>query len=201
MRAIIFDIDGTLIESMSVDTDLYFYAIQEVLGDVSVRELGDYDNVTDSGILAQVLDDNNLSHDHEVISSVKGIFVDGIRRHIEAVGSFPAIDGAIQFFHSVRESADRRIAVATGGWRESALLKLTSAGFNVDDVPLVTGDDSHSRVEIMRMALQQSGGDVGSVTYLGDAEWDRRACQALGWEFVAVGPDLGGINSYTGLRL
>ena len=30
-----------------------------------------------------------------------------------------------------------------------------------------------------------------------DAEWDRRACQILDWDFVAVGPDLGGIMSFS----
>jgi hypothetical protein len=35
----------------------------------------------------------------------------------------------------------------------------------------------------------------------GDAEWDQRACASLGWNFVAVGPELGGIETYTGVHL
>ena len=93
-------------------------------------------------------------------------------------------------------SEERRIAIATGCWRESALLKLESAGFGIDGIPVVTGDDSPVRVEIMRSALNKTGGDVQSVTYFGDAEWDQRACRELGWNFVAVGPDLGGITTY-----
>ena len=201
MKAIIFDIDGTLLESMSVDTELYFSAVTEVLGAVRIRELSDYEHVTDSGILAQVLEDNGHAYDPSVADSIKSVFVEGIRSHIEEVGCFPAIDGAVQFFEYVRSVSDVRVAIATGGWRESALLKLNSAGFNIDGVPLATGNDAHSRVEIMQLALRQAGDEVASVTYFGDAPWDQRACRELGWDLVAVGPGLGGIRSYSGVKL
>ncbi|MDH3274551.1 MAG: HAD family hydrolase [Gammaproteobacteria bacterium] len=201
MKAIIFDIDGTLIESMSVDTELYFSSISEVLGPVNIRDkLSDYDHVSDSGILAQLLDDNGYTFDDEVAATIQAVFVEGIRRHIMAAGPFPIIDGAVQFVENTRKSDDRRVAIATGGWRKSALLKLESAGFNIHDIPLVTSDDSHSRVEIMRSALAKIGDDFESVTYFGDAEWDQRACHSLGWNFVAVGPELSGIESYVGVN-
>jgi len=196
MKAIIFDIDGTLLESMSVDTELYFSAVTEVLGPVRVRELSDYEHVTDSGILAQILEDNKIPQDASIIGSVKAVFVEGLKHHVEHVGPFPEIDGAVQFFDKVRSASHLRVAIATGGWRESALLKLNSAGFNIDGVPLATSNDAHSRVEIMQTALRQTGGDVASVTYFGDASWDQRACRELGWDLMAVGPDLGGIESY-----
>ncbi len=197
MKAIVFDVDGTLIESMSIDSELYFSSINSVLGPVNIREdLSDYDNVTDSGILAQLIDDNGFSSKDEVAESIQAIFVESLRKHIQTVGPFPAIEGAIQMVDKVRHSANTRIAIATGGWRRSALLKLESTGFNIDGIPVATCDNSPSRIEIMRTALSRIGNDFESVTYFGDAEWDRQACQNLGWNFVAVGPDLGGIESY-----
>ena len=197
MKAIVFDVDGTLIESMSIDSELYFSSINSVLGPVNIREdLSDYDNVTDSGILAQLIDDNGFSSKDEVAESIQAIFVESLRKHIQTVGPFPAIEGAIQMVDKVRHSANTRIAIATGGWRRSALLKLESTGFNIDGIPVATCDNSPSRIEIMRTALSRIGNDFESVTYFGDAEWDRQSCQNLGWNFVAVGPDLGGIESY-----
>ena len=94
-----------------------------------------------------------------------------------------------------------RIAIATGCWRESALLKLRTSGFNIEGIPVATSDDSPSRIEMMRSALQMTGSDTGTVTYFGDAEWDQRACHDLGWNFVAVGPRLRGIESFSGIQL
>ena len=202
MKAIILDIDGTLIESMTVDTELYFASIAEVVGPVRTRDrLSDYEHVTDSGILAQLLEDNGYVYDGEVIEAVRSIFVSKIARHIETAGPFTTIDGALEFVNRLRASDDKNVAIATGGWRKSALLKLQSAGFDINGIPLVTGDDSPSRIEIMSSALEKIGDDVESVTYFGDAEWDERACRSLGWNFVAVGPGLGGIESYKEIDL
>lgn len=202
MKAIIFDIDGTLVESMAIDTELYFEAIRAVLGPVRVREdLRSYRHVTDSGILRQVVEDNRAPFDDAAAAAIQARFVESLEAHIRSCGPFPTIDGAIPFFEKIRSAADQRVAIATGGWRQSALLKLDSAGFDIDGVPLASSDDFPSRVDIMRYALARIGSDVESVTYFGDAEWDRRASDALGWNFVAVGPDLGGITSYAGVEL
>lgn len=201
VKSIILDIDGTLIDSMGVDPELYFASIEQVVGSVCLRELDEYDHVTDSGILRQILEENGHSGVDEHIASVKELFMEGLNSHIEKMGAFPVIDGAIQFVERLRSSTDVRIAIATGCWRESALLKLQTSGFDIDGIPVATSDDSPSRVEIMRSALQMTGNDSGAVTYFGDAEWDQRACHDLGWDFVAVGPRLGGIESFSSIRL
>jgi len=201
VNTIILDIDGTLIDSMGVDPNLYFSSIERVLGPVRFRDLSDYDHVTDSGILGQILEENGFSGAGELAASVKALFMKGLNRHIEDIGSFPVIDGAVQFIERIRSSTDTRIAIATGCWRESALLKLHSSGFDIDGIPVATSDDSPFRVEIMKSALQMTGSDAGSVTYFGDAEWDQLACRDLGWNFVAVGPRLGGINSFSSVQL
>ena len=197
MRAIIFDIDGTLIESMAVDTELYFASVRSVLGPVSVREpLSAYEHVTDSGILAALVEDNGLAADDGVEDAVRSLFVDGLRRHIDERGPFPVIPGAIEMLARTRRARDTAVAIATGGWRASAMLKLETSGFDVDGMPIVTCDESPARIEIMQTALDRLGGRFDSVTYFGDAKWDRRAAATLGWNFVAVGPGLGGLDSF-----
>ena len=197
MKAIIFDIDGTLIESLAIDSDLYFSSISAVLGPVEFREnLNDYDHVTDSGIIAQVMEDNALPPSSNTIDSIRSRFVAGLTEHIETDGPFPVIPGATHFIDKLRISKGHDVAIATGGWRLSALLKLQTSGLDVKGIPVISCDDSPSRTEIMRIALSKLENEYESVTYFGDAEWDRRACETLGWGFIPVGSDLGGIETY-----
>ncbi len=201
MKAAIFDVDGTLVRSMDVDSKLYVSAINTILGPVEYRpSFNDYDNVTDRGIIEQLIDDNALTVGPDVIDAIRMHFVESVNDHINTVGPFPAIHGATQMIDRLSRFAEIGIAIATGGWRDSALAKLESSGFRLDGIPIATCDDSPSRTEIMHNALSQLGQEFESVTYFGDAEWDKRACRKLGWKFVAVGSDLGGIESYEGIE-
>lgn len=198
MHAVLFDIDGTLLQSASVDDALYRQAVRSVLGPVHIRpSLTDYDFVTDSGILQQIHTDNSIPIRDRDVAATKTCFFDALAQHISQSGPFDEIPGAKSVLNALRASRDHRVAVATGGWRESALLKLNSAGFDIAGLPLATSDDSHERTEIMRLALAALGTDFRSITYYGDGPWDREASATLGWDFVAVGPGLNGITSYS----
>ena len=90
MHAVIFDIDGTLLESASVDDALYKEAVVSVLGNVRFRpSLADYDYVTDSGVLAQVREDNGIAPVPEDDLAIKSHFVRSLRDHISDHGPFP----------------------------------------------------------------------------------------------------------------
>jgi len=200
VHAVIFDIDGTLLQSASVDDALYQASVTAVLGSVRFRpSLSDYEFVTDAGILLQVLDDNALKLNPGQESAIKAHFVEALSSHIGENGPFKEVPGAKKMLDSFHASDVHSVAIATGGWRDTALLKLESANFDLSQFPLATSDDSFERSEIMQLALSRLGSEFHSITYYGDGPWDRDACLALGWNFVAVGKALGGIDSYIGL--
>lgn len=195
MHAVIFDIDDTLLHSMADDDRLYRQAIRDVVGPVQFREsLAHYEHVSDTGILRQVLRDNQLPD--SFFDEIRERFLRSIEAHVEEHGPFREIDGARELLDRLRASPDHDIALATGCWRRSAELKLRTAGFAFDDLPLATADDATERIAIMQHALQAIGGKFTSVTYYGDGVWDQRACQQLGWQFRPVGPALNGIETY-----
>ncbi len=199
MRATIFDIDGTLLQSMAVDSEIFDQSIKAILGSVRFRDnYNCYDNVTDRGIIEELMADNGLSPASDVVGLIRDQYVSELSNHIEASGPFAEVHGAAHFLERLSSDADTRVAIATGGWRDSAMLKLKSSGLSTNVIPVATCDDSASRTEIMQIALASLQGDFDSVTYFGDAQWDAEACRTLGWNFLAVGPDLRGIDSYEG---
>ncbi len=192
MHAVILDIDGTLLNSSDLDGTLYLAAVRKVLGQAKVRSnWGLYQNVTDRGILEEILDDNSLPKRIATLTAVRDIFIESLGQHIDQYGPFFEIPGAKAFVSSLRASDSHCVAYATGGWSASASIKLKSAGFPLDGIPLASSDDYPERPAIMTHALNQLGGDFQSVTYYGDGEWDEAASRSLGWKFMPVGEKVG----------
>ncbi len=197
MDAIIFDIDGTLLQSDASDDTWYLAAIREVLGNVNLRpSWGMYTQFTATGILAEILADNAIVHTRETVAAVRNYFVTSVSRHVAERGPFAEVPGARTFVESLHSSTTHRVAYATGGWHGAAHLKLSTSAFPIAGVPLATSDDYLERQEIMLHALRQLNGDFDTVTYYGDGHWDAIAAKALGWKFVPVGRKLNGLTTY-----
>lgn len=197
MQAIIFDIDGTLLDSFDSDAEMFSDAIRSVLGNVRIREQwGMYEHVTDNGILADVGLDNGIEITPAIARAIEADHLRRLTNHVATRGAFAEIPGARDYVVALKQRPDVCIAYATGAWRSSALLKLTSAGFPLDGIPLATSDDHHERARIMRHALSQLPHPVRSITYYGDGEWDVAATSRLGWNFVPVGAKLGGLTRF-----
>jgi len=197
MEAILFDIDGTLLQSDASDDTFYLAAVRDVLGNVNLRSSwAMYSQFSAAGILDEILNDNAIEATPGLVAAVKAHFIASIRCHVSEHGSFPEVPGARAFVRRLQNSTSYRIAYATGGWRGSALLKLSAADFPVQGVPLSTSDDHFERQEIMLHALRQLDGAFDRVTYYGDGHWDAVAARALGWHFVHVGKKLGGLTKF-----
>ncbi len=197
MHAVIFDIDGTLIDSSSEDEEIYKQAVEHVLGKVRFRPgLDDYDHVTDAGILLQTLEDNGVPPDDDLIHHIQNEFCALIRDHVVKAGPFREIPGARTILRRLHDSDIHAVAIATGGWQRSAIIKLETAGFDIGGIPLASSDDALDRTSIMQVALASIGDSFESVTYFGDGPWDQQACVCLGWSFCSVGPALNGLSSF-----
>lgn len=192
MQSVIFDVDGTLVNSFARDGELFCQAVVEVLGDVSFREdWGDYEHATDAGILRDIIADAGLTPSGELESQVQTRFGALLE---EAAGEepFEQIAGAGGALTALRQEAALAIGFATGGWAHTARMKLRSAGIPADDITLRSSSDHIARQRIMLACLSAVGPATERPIYFGDSAWDVDACKALNWAFVGIGPRLEG---------
>lgn len=188
MHHVMFDIDGTLVISDEFDAVCYLQAVYETLGHRLDTDWIKYTHVTDAGILDQHISEHGLhAKRNNIHADVKDAFIEKIANHLEG-NSLQQVPGASEFIDSLRQTENLSISIATGGWYETALMKLESAGIDVTDIPIASSDNHFSRTEIMKIAEKKAVGENSvPCTYFGDGEWDKKACEELGFNFVLVG--------------
>jgi phosphoglycolate phosphatase-like HAD superfamily hydrolase len=184
----VFDIDGTLTDTNRVDHECYVVAVREVLGWQVGDDWGGVEDVTDSNILRELWrrQYKEVIPDH-VEQAVIALFVDLLQ--VEArryPDRFRPIPGARDVFTRLAEIGWSS-AMATGGWRPSAELKLWTASVPFEGVPLASASDRILRTDIIRHALGSMEEQGATAVYVGDRPWDVRAAQALGMGFLGVG--------------
>jgi len=152
---------------------------------------GKFEHVTDTGILKEMLAKNNIQTDFDTVEqAIKARFIELVTAFLSA-HSLSEISGANDFLQELKQRDDIQLAMATGGWRETALMKLDIAGIDYSGIPIATSNDHYARIEIMKLAEDKTGGNKYiSRTYFGDGSWDKKACAELGYNFIAIGNDV-----------
>ena len=186
MHHVMFDIDGTLVETYEIDSQCFINAVKDVTGLSINSDWSKYQHVTDSGILDEILVSEGYSNSEGIKVKVKQCFLKKLEASL-ARDPVKEIVGAAAFLKLLQSMNNVGVSLATGGWRESAKLKLESAKINFSSIPLASANDHYSRIEIMKLAANRAGNNQYPCTYFGDCVWDKEACSSLGYNFVLVG--------------
>jgi phosphoglycolate phosphatase-like HAD superfamily hydrolase len=191
MPHIIFDIDGTLTQSMQMDDICFVRALAEVwdFHDVDT-DWSKYKNVTDAGLLHELHETRTgRPPTTSELHAFRAHFLALLAELIEKNPVTP-ITGAPAMLAHLAAQTPYGVSLATGAWGASASLKMRSAGMRFEDHPAASSDDAPDRVTIMQISRQRAAQRFGpreQVVYVGDGLWDARACHALGWPFLGIG--------------
>src|SRR5207248_1562955 len=140
MRLVIFDIDGTLTQTMKADEECFVRSLADVcgFGDVA-SDWSRYKHATDFGIFREIHETRTgrLPSPSET-SRFREHFVALLARATSEV-AFAAVTGAPLLLSRLADSEEHRVALATGAWLDSARLKMASAGLCYDDYRTAAG--------------------------------------------------------------
>lgn len=191
VTSVIFDVDGTLVDSNAFDHELYVRAITDVLANVRIRaDWSQYEHKTDSGILREICRENDLDI-QAYQPKVRERFGQLVGDYLERSGACPPTPGGPALLESLRSRPELHVGIATGGWAYTALMKLRAAGYGTAGLVVASADDAFTRTEILEIARTRLT-PTAAALYVGDGEWDQRACESLGWLFVGIGGRLRG---------
>lgn len=188
----IFDIDGTLLFSNKIDSELFAETFQSKYGqEFPSIDWNYFPHVTDHTIFTTA-----YAEVHEEMPTAKEIsdFQDEFAERIllareQKPEAFLAVPGVQQLFHTLRQSPNYHLAIATGGWGKPARIKLEHVGLLRDDLVISAADDQPTREDIVyqaRALCQDKNYRWKSEVYIGDASWDVRTCRNLALPFIGL---------------
>ena len=191
---VMFDVDGTLTESLALDAETFLDAVRATFGfaDVS-NDWASYRHVTSVGVLQEIVEArlSRIQTDEESMR-MQSCFRELLLPRIKAAGGVrPVPGGAAVIAHLAATSQEYAVALASGNWAATARDMLGSAGLSVTGVPGAFSDDDPTREGICRLAQrraeEQHGRTFPRVIYVGDGVWDVRTARMLGYGFVGIG--------------
>jgi len=191
MHLVMFDIDGTLTETMRVDEECFVRSFKDVFGFADIdTDWSHYPRTTDSGIFHDVFTSRiGRSPAAQEVSRFRQHFLQ-LLAAASSHSPFAPVAGADRLLSRLAQGG-LRVSLATGGWRDSARLKMASAGMCFDDHPAASADDALDRESIMRLSRQRAaeryGESFACTVYVGDGVWDARACRSVGIPFIGMG--------------
>lgn len=205
MHLIVFDIDGTLVDSVQADDACFIQAFQSLFGiDLTGADWNQFPQVTDSGLTTSIFQQYmGREARQEEINALKTRFYQLLDQRKD---DFSAIAGARAAIRLLKSHPAYAVALATGGWRETAELKLRTVGIPFGGIPFASASDQMDRALICRMAIDQSltQADIRAfqtISYVGDGLWDLQTSQALGMQFIGVDVEANGKLSRAGAPL
>lgn len=192
MRLIVFDIDGTLTDTVEEDAAAFLRCFDEVFGFRNISaDWSCYKNASDSGIFREVFESRaGRAPSADETTKFSGHFVGLLRSGAER-RAYAAMPGAPELLARLTQSSNYAVALATGCWSDSARVKMSSAGMNYDSYPSASADDAVQREVIIELAVGRAtravDRQIAGAVYIGDGIWDARACAKFGIPFVGIG--------------
>ncbi|MBU7581732.1 MAG: DUF952 domain-containing protein [Nostoc sp. TH1S01] len=194
MNLVIFDIDGTLTNTNQIDETCFVNTFTSEFGFVNINSnWAEYKNITDSGITQQIFQEKLQRPPSELeIKRFKLAFVAKLQQEISTYKHLvKIIPGANKVLAELQNSATWGVAIATGGWYDSAILKLQAADLAIHNIPLSSSDDGISREDIINASIIKAKNnynveEFAKIVFVGDGIWDLKAARNLNISFIGI---------------
>ncbi|MFK7757230.1 MAG: HAD family hydrolase [Flavobacteriales bacterium] len=194
MKLIVFDIDGTLLNSTGVDEECFQQALVDTFGIVSANfNWENFSDVTDQGVTEDILAKHlgRTATETEVLKVELKMGELVQRERATNPFKFTPAPGVHDVIFELMKSKDTMFCLATGAWKDSALAKLSALDVDLGGIPWAHAGPQRRRSDIVNEAVSRAKeyyqrADFSSIHALGDGKWDLLTAQELNLDFIGM---------------
>ncbi|MDP9985437.1 HAD family hydrolase [Arthrobacter sp. FW306-05-C] len=188
-RGVLFDVDGTLIDSSYIHTISWWGAFRQYGHDVSMAAIHQLVGMGGARLVDNLLPSGRDRDEDEDIMASHGAL------YASHWPSLRPLDGAKELLGQCHAGG---LAVALASSARERDLQVMRSVLDADafiDAATSANDAKESKPapDILEAALESAGVDAAHAVYVGDAVWDMKAAGALG--IPAIGVTCGGIQA------
>lgn len=188
----LFDVDGTLTDTTLMDDECFIETLMELFDiDLHDTNWNAFEHVTDSGLSYEIFEkEKGRSLSKTNMDKTQKRFFKKIKSRLAAASDKSiVVPGALEFIEYLNAN-NYPVAIATGGWRKSAEMKLRQAGIPYEPFTLATSSDNHKRRTIMNVAIARAQFEYqiqfDHMIYFGDGIWDAKTCEAMNIPMIGI---------------
>ncbi len=185
---IVFDIDGTLTESVEIHQKGFINALTQLGVQNIDSNFKEYKHHTDSFIAKEIYE-NDKSSPFSGIEIVKfeAHLLNFIQNH-----QIAEIAGAKKTIEKIENHTDFGICFATGSLLKPAKYKLDCIGLKYNSEQLIASNNIEDRESIVLTAIESAKSFYNTQKFeriisIGDGLWDLKTAQNLNLEFIGIG--------------
>lgn len=187
----VFDIDGTLTESVNIHQAAFRGALK--LNGIAAFDdnWGNYKHHTDSYIFSAIYEaaHKQAAEDKHVRMFEASLYA--LVAEANTATPIKEIKGAANMVRHLIDNTEYHVVFATGSFHRAALLKLQQSDvYHIDEL-VIASDEIHSRDELVSTAITKAKEYYGTphfdrIISFGDGYWDYKTACNLGLNFIGL---------------
>ncbi len=176
---ILFDLDGTVVDTVQLITESFRHATRTVLGEILP------DDVITAGVgqpLVEQMRALSVEHAQELYDVYREY---NHRRHDELIRSYAGMEEMLAGL----KAAGRRLGIVTSKSADTTAMAFRAVGLqgHFDAIVTASDTDEHKPSPVpLELCLERLGATASGAVYVGDSPFDIRAGAAAGMATVAV---------------
>jgi len=193
VRLVLFDIDGTILQSNGAGRRAMLVALREVFGSPGPEDHR-YDGKTDPQIVREVmrLEGHHDAHIDERMDALMSLYLSRLEHELEHVDT-RVHPGIFELLEALEGRRDTILGLLTGNLREGAYAKLRAAGIDPDRFRVgAFGSDHELRPELPALAQRRARAELGvnvqgeDLVVIGDTPADIECGRSIGVRAIGV---------------